>query len=72
MKKTLLVALLALPSCGIPKTHIVAERAIYDALEPDFRGYVESDESLTESQKKLKMRTLARWDEMISAFEEDK
>lgn len=72
MKKTLLVALLALSSCGIPKTHIVAERAIYDALEPDFRDYVEADQSLTENQKQLKMRTFVRWDEMISAFEEKK
>lgn len=71
MKRLLPVIMLALSSCCIvPKSHIAAERAVYEALRPDFEAYLEADESLLPHQKDLKMRTFEHWDEMLRRFEE--
>ena len=72
MKKlTAVLALLALTSCaGVPEAHIAADRAIHDAIAPEYRAYVEADERLPRSLKDIKLRTLTRWRQMIEKFEE--
>lgn len=71
MKKiSAIVALLALTSCaGVPKAHVEADRAIFDAVAPEYRQYVESDERLPQSLKDVKLRTIRRWREMVEEFE---
>ena len=69
-KLTAILALLALASCaGVPEAHIAADRAIHDAIAPEYREYVEADERLPRSLKDMKLRTLRRWREMIEEFE---
>jgi predicted lipoprotein len=69
-KVTAIVALLALTSCaGVPEAHIAADRAIHDAIAPEYREYVEADERLPRSLKDIKLRTLKRWSQMIEEFE---
>ena len=69
MKKLALLALLALTSCaGVSESYRLADEAIYDAIAPDYREYVEADESLPRSLKDIKLRTLKRWREMLDKF----
>ena len=70
MKKlTAIMALFALASCaGVSESHRLADEAIYEAIEPDYRKYVEADESLPQSLKNIKLRTLERWREMLDEF----
>ena len=59
MKKLLLVLPLFLVSCCTPD--VSAERATFDAIEPEYRDYVEGDEQLTEEQKLRRFRMLDTW-----------
>lgn len=63
-----LVALLALSGCG-SHPQSVADRAIYDAIAPEHRAYVEADPELDGAQKQRRLHTLHRWDSLIRAAE---
>lgn len=54
-----------LASCPAPQTYVVADEAIYNAIAPDYRAYVETDNALTDETKKTKLRTLKAWRRMI-------
>lgn len=72
MKANLLIlfAALTLASCaGVPRTYVDADRATYDAIAPEYSGYITDDESLSDGQKQIRIDTLESWDARISAAE---
>lgn len=56
-----LVALISSSCTSTPPHYVQAFRATYDAVEPDYRGYIERDTSLDDAARKRKLRTLAAW-----------
>lgn len=65
MKRLILLAALPLflcAGCGsIAKQYVEADRKTYDAIAPEYRKYVEADESLDEDSKKLRLANVASW-----------
>lgn len=72
MGKILLVALLALGSCGgVPAVlDVTADRATYDAVAPAYLGYVDADPVLSAEAKQSRHDTVASWDLRIRKREE--
>lgn len=71
--KTLLVILAAmcLVGCRFPKRlQIEADRATYEAIAPEYREYVKTDESLDAEEKARRYRTLDTWEMRIRAAED--
>lgn len=57
------VWLLSSSGCAAPDAAFVrAERATYDAVAPEYAGYVSADPGLTADQKARRQRTLQTWD----------
>ena len=74
MKKYLIVGIVLL-SCGcssIQKTYVEADRKTFEAVSPEYAGYVKSDTKFNEAQKTLRLQTLDSWKNRISAAEEEK
>lgn len=65
MARILIAAcLLLLSACGSAPTvlDVTADRATYDAVAPEYLGYVDLDTALTAEQRKLRHDTVATWD----------
>jgi hypothetical protein len=61
---------LMLPGCGsIAKEYVAADRATFDAVEPEYRKYVESDAALDDDAKALRLATLDSWGYRIKQAE---
>jgi len=54
--------LLCLSCCA--STDDAAQRAMYEAIAPEFLEYVAGDDHLTEDQKELRRETVAVWELM--------
>ena len=51
-----------LPGCGsIAKEYVGADRATFEAIEPEYRRYVDTDDSLDDDAKALRLATLDSW-----------
>lgn len=63
--------LLLLAGCagGPDPAFVVASRATYEAIAPEYAEYVKSDPSLDAEQKARRQRTLDRWLEAIASRE---
>lgn len=58
----LFVAAMLLPGCGsIAKQYVEADRKTFDAIAPEYRKYVDADESLSDDEKKLRHATADSW-----------
>lgn len=70
MKKKLLIPLLLLATFGGCKCDqfFLAEEATYEALQAEYREYVEADESLSETSRRIRLETLERWRENLEAY----
>lgn len=65
------VLALLMPGCGsIAKEYVSADRATYNAIEPEYRKYVEADESLGDAAKALRYATLDSWKYRLDQAEE--
>jgi hypothetical protein len=54
----------------VPQAYSLADQATYEAIAPEYAGYVKRDESLTLSQKEVRLHTLRTWFERIDALED--
>ena len=62
--------LLVLGGCGsIAKEYVSADRLTYNAIEPEYRKYVEADESFDDEAKALRYANLDSWDYRIKQAE---
>ena len=59
----------SLASCTPTQLYVRADRSIYSAIAPEYRGYVASDSKLSAVQKARRERTLTEWRKMIEAAE---
>lgn len=58
----LFVVACLLSGCGsIAKEYVAADRATYEAIAPEYRKYVEADESLDDDGKKLRLANSDSW-----------
>tara|TARA_R100000315_G_C5091537_1_gene52650 strand:- start:148 stop:381 length:234 start_codon:yes stop_codon:yes gene_type:complete len=75
-KKTVLIAALALLSgcegISVADAYVEADRLTYQAIEPQFRAYVEADEKLDAPSKASRMRLLKSWKMRIDANTKNK
>ncbi len=55
-------------SC-VSKVYIEADRATYQAIEPEYRAYVMKDVDLTQEQKERRFLTLQTWLQRIETAE---
>lgn len=72
MRKLLLigVALLTCQGCGtIAKEYVAADRAMYEAVAPEHRKYVQADATLSDDDKKLRLATLDAWNYRLEQAE---
>lgn len=70
MKYAWLAGLLLSGCAGVPESYRAADRATYEAIAPEFVDYVESDESLSESQKRHRRLTVETWRLRLEEAEE--
>ncbi|MFQ5352515.1 MAG: hypothetical protein ACE5D3_05510 [Candidatus Binatia bacterium] len=52
--------------CTMSDIYVAADKATYDAVAPEYRAYVEADDSLDSEQKKRRARTLKAWETRIA------
>lgn len=58
----LLLILLTLAGCqGVSASYADADAATYDAIAPEYLGYVDKDETLSGDQKQRRQETVASW-----------
>lgn len=58
----LLIWLLALVGCsGVSKQYAEADAATYDAVAPEYLGYVDADPALSGEQRQRRHETVASW-----------
>lgn len=58
----LLLILLTLAGCqGVSASYAEADAATYDAIAPEYLGYVDADPALDASQKQRRQETVASW-----------
>lgn len=77
VEKTLFLAALALmalyllvaPGCTLQEAYVAADQATYDAVAPEYEGYVNLDTGLTEVQKERRRETLRSWKARLAAQE---
>ena len=58
------IVLALLASCistAVPTTWVAAERATFEAIEPEYRAYVEADPELDLAAKQNRLATLETW-----------
>jgi len=66
-----LFAATAFGGCAAPDASFVrAERATYNAIAPEYVGYVSSDPALSDEQKARRQRTIQTWDLSIRQHEQ--
>lgn len=67
----LTLCLLLLPSCaaGPDPTFVAASRATHDAVAPEYRRYVDADQTLTPEQRTRRHASIDRWNEAITSRE---
>lgn len=68
-QRSLLITLLTLcvSSCGTAPLYVEADRATYQAIAPEYSRYVQMDKKLSQSQKTLRLDTVASWLRRIEA-----
>jgi len=75
MRWETLIALLifagALCGCSAPASFVVAERATFRAVAPEYLEYVDADPKLNAKQKQSRRDTVAVWDAGLRAWESD-
>lgn len=69
MKFILLACGLLAASCAPTHPYTIADRETYNAIAPDFKGYVIADPLLTQEQKDLRLLTVETWRKRIEAAE---
>lgn len=58
----LLLVLLSLAGCqGVSASYAEADAATYDAVAPEYLGYVDADPALTKDQKVRRHETVDSW-----------
>lgn len=58
----LLAVAVLVQGCGsIASSYVAADRATFEAIEPEYRRYVDADESLDDDAKALRLATLDSW-----------
>lgn len=63
-------AAVLLASCETtPKHYVTAFRATYDAVEPEYRAYIEADTAIDEPTRKRRLNTLKAWKVWLEAAE---
>tara|TARA_Y100001938_G_C7823917_1_gene297968 strand:+ start:31 stop:255 length:225 start_codon:yes stop_codon:yes gene_type:complete len=71
MKKLISVAALVLfSSCegiSVADAYVAADQATYDVIAPQYRAYVEADESLDAPSKASRMRLVETWKMRLEA-----
>lgn len=66
----IVICTLAQAGCGsIATEYVASDRLTYDAIEPEYRLYVESDDTLDADAKALRLATLDSWDYRLSEAE---
>jgi hypothetical protein len=65
--RLLLILLMFLPGCVSPNK---ADKLTYDAIAPEYLGYVEKDASLDEKQKERRRETVRSWEARAKRGEE--
>lgn len=66
-------AFLVLMSCNsTPEAFVAGERAVHDAIAPEYLEYVEADATLSAESKQRRKNTVARWDESLRAQEKQR
>lgn len=71
MKKLLLIAVFGLVAAAGCSGQVPVEtvRSLYDAIGPEHRVYVKADARLNESQKRIRLQTLASFERMLTEAE---
>ena len=69
MKRLAVLVLLTLSCSCVGGTYVAADRATFQAIEPEYRAYVNMDVNLTTEQKDRRFRTLDTWRVRIEAAE---
>lgn len=80
MKKRLMLAVVlcaTMPSCkffaraaSTPENWVVADRATYEVVVPDYTTYIEEDPAIPDLEKKAKIEMLRSWGVRLRAAEE--
>ena len=68
MKKivcVIIICLVGLFGCMPHGAYVKADRATYDAVAPEYREYVEEDDTLTKEQKERRYTTVETWKERV-------
>jgi hypothetical protein len=65
----ILPAFLLLGGCQIGSSYVAADRATYEAIAPEYTGYLAADPKLDDSQKDRRRRTVQTWERRIEAAE---
>lgn len=60
--------LVLLASCA-SDAYVMADRATFDAVAPEYRAYVQADPALDEATKANRLRTIETWQERLEAAE---
>lgn len=68
MKWTMFALLLCSGCCTTPG-FVATQRAFFSVVEPEYRGYVEKDEGLTDDQKQRRYALLAAEEAALSEAE---
>jgi hypothetical protein len=55
-----------------PPDYVAADRATYEAVAPEYAGYVQEDPRLDEDERVTRARTLQTWDARLRAAERGK
>ncbi len=68
----LAVMLVAAGCKGVHADYVEADRATFDAVTPEYLGYVDADAGLAPAQKARRARTIATWDLRLKKAEASK
>jgi len=67
------IILLLFASCeGPSQSYVIADRATYTAIAPEYVRYVRADPNLTDEQKQRREDTVDTWNRRITAAEENR
>lgn len=58
---SVVLALALLPACTPHQAFVNAERAVYDAVAPEYKAYFESDVKLSPEQVLIRQQMLDAW-----------
>lgn len=64
--------ILTMSGCSsIDKAYVIADRATYEAIAPEYTQYVNRDDSLRDWEKSLRVANVESWDDRIVEAEKE-